>query len=123
MNASLWLAAALACAQLGSPADQTTVTTSRDARTRAESLPPPRPAVSRIVAVTVYQGQALVTREVSVPEGEGNVELIVTPLPPQTVDNSLYYRGRRRSARPQHAISHAALSRKTRARKCGRRKS
>jgi hypothetical protein len=93
MNASLWLAAGLACALLGSPADQTTVKTSRDARTQAEVLSPPRPAVSRIVAVTVYQGQALVTRKVSVPEGEGNVELVVTPLPPQTVDNSLYTEG------------------------------
>ena len=43
--------------------------------------------------MTVYQGQALMTREVSVPEGEGNVELIVTPLSPQTVDNSLYTEG------------------------------
>jgi len=92
MNASLWLAAALSCAQLGSPADQTTVNNSRLARAQPEN-PSPRPAVSRIVAVTVYQGQALVTREVNVPEGEGNVELIVTPLPPQTVDNSLYSEG------------------------------
>ena len=66
MNASLWLAAALSCAQLGSPADQTTVNTSSAARGQAENHSP-RPAVSRIVAVTVYQGQALVTREVSVP--------------------------------------------------------
>jgi len=92
MNASLWLAAAFSCAQLGSPADQTTVEAPRAARAQAEN-PSPRPAVSRIVAVTVYQGQALVTREVSVPEGEGNVELVVTPLPPQTVDNSLYTEG------------------------------
>ncbi len=40
--------------------------------------------------MTVYQGQALVTREVSVPEGKGTVKLVVPPLPPQTVDNSLY---------------------------------
>jgi N-terminal domain of unknown function (DUF4140) len=92
MNASLWMAAALSCAQFGSPADQTAVNTSRAARAQAEN-PSPRPAVSRIVAVTVYQGQELVTREVSVPEGEGNVELNVTPLPPQTVDNSLYSEG------------------------------
>ena len=45
------------------------------------------------MAVTVYQGQALVTREVSVPEGDGTVELVVTPLPPQTVDSSLYTEG------------------------------
>jgi len=59
----------------------------------AESLPPLRPAASKIVAVTVYQGQALVTREVSVPEGAGTFELIVTPLPAQVVDNSVYTEG------------------------------
>ena len=41
----------------------------------------------------MYQGQALVTREVSVPEGDGTVELVVTPLPAQTVDSSLYTEG------------------------------
>ena len=43
--------------------------------------------------MTVYQGQALVTREVSVPEGDGTIELVVTPLPAQTVDSSLYTEG------------------------------
>jgi hypothetical protein len=43
--------------------------------------------------VTVYQGQALVTREVTVPEGPGTIELVVTPLPQQTVDGSLYTEG------------------------------
>src|SRR5688572_23071408 len=47
-------------------------------------------ASSRVSAVTVYQGSALVTREVQVPEGVGMLELIVTPLPPQTIDSSLY---------------------------------
>ena len=56
-------------------------------------MPPPRPAASKITDVTVYQGQALVTREVSVPEGDGTVELVVTPLPSQTVDSSLYTEG------------------------------
>ena len=51
------------------------------------------PSKSQITAVTVYQGQALVTREVSVPEGDGTIELVVTPLPAQTVDNSLYTEG------------------------------
>src|SRR5262249_1800726 len=44
-------------------------------------------------AVTVYQGNALVTRLVDVPEGRGLVELVVTPLPPQTIDSSLYTEG------------------------------
>ena len=52
--------------------------------------PPLKSVASRVTAVTVYQGNALVTREVDVPEGKGLVELIVTPLPPQTIDSSLY---------------------------------
>jgi uncharacterized protein (TIGR02231 family) len=47
-------------------------------------------AASKIVVVTVYQGDALVTREVQVKEGRGLVELVVRPLPPQTIDSSLY---------------------------------
>jgi uncharacterized protein (TIGR02231 family) len=47
-------------------------------------------AESRIVAVTVYQGSALVTREVRVKEGTGLVEVVVGPLPPQTIDSSLF---------------------------------
>jgi hypothetical protein len=43
--------------------------------------------------VTVYQGNALVTREVDVSAGKGLIEIIVTPLPPQTVDSSLYAEG------------------------------
>ena len=48
---------------------------------------------SRVTAVTVYQGNALVTREVNVAAGQGLVEIVVTPLPPQTVDSSLYAEG------------------------------
>ncbi len=54
---------------------------------------PPRSAPSRVAAVTVYQGNALVTREVDVPPGKGLVEIVVTPLPAQTVDSSLYAEG------------------------------
>jgi uncharacterized protein (TIGR02231 family) len=52
-----------------------------------------RIATSRITHVTVYQSDALVTREVDVPEGVGTMELVVTPLPPQTVNSSLYSEG------------------------------
>jgi hypothetical protein len=93
MTASFWLAAALACAQVGPPADSAPNDPAQDAPGQAEDLPPPRPASSRIVAVTVYRGQALVTREVGVPEGDGTVELVVTPLPAQTVDSSLFAEG------------------------------
>lgn len=50
-------------------------------------------AANKIVAVTVYQGTALVTREVDVKEGRGLTELIVRPLPPQTIDSSLFTEG------------------------------
>jgi Domain of unknown function (DUF4139)/N-terminal domain of unknown function (DUF4140) len=53
----------------------------------------PKTAPSRVVAVTVYQGNALVTREVDVPAGNGLAEIVVTPLPPQTVDSSLFAEG------------------------------
>ncbi len=53
----------------------------------------PTAASSRITNVTVYQSNALVTREVDVPEGSGSIELVVTPLPPQTVNSSLYSEG------------------------------
>jgi uncharacterized protein (TIGR02231 family) len=52
-----------------------------------------QPAASKVVAVTVYQGNALVTREVQVKEGQGLIELVVTPLPAQTIDSSLYTEG------------------------------
>ncbi len=41
----------------------------------------------------MYQGQALVTREVSVPEGDGTFELLVSPLPDQVENASLYTEG------------------------------
>src|SRR5436190_11609574 len=52
-----------------------------------------KPASSRIDHVTVYQNNALVTREVDVPEGVGTMELVVSPLPAQTVNTSLYSEG------------------------------
>ncbi|HYT91969.1 MAG TPA: mucoidy inhibitor MuiA family protein [Gemmataceae bacterium] len=50
-------------------------------------------ATSRVVAVTVYQNSALVAREVDVPAGPGMLELTVTPLPPTTINSSLYTEG------------------------------
>src|SRR5919198_15254 len=50
-------------------------------------------ASSRITAVTVSPDSALVTREVAVPAGEGVLELVVSPLPPATVNSSLYSEG------------------------------
>src|SRR5205085_8882293 len=50
-------------------------------------------AASKITHVTVYPNSALVTREVDVPDGQGLQELVVTPLPEQTVNSSLYSEG------------------------------
>lgn len=54
---------------------------------------PPTTAPSRVSTVTIYRGSALVTRQVDVPAGTGLIELIVNPLPPQTLDSSLYSEG------------------------------
>jgi uncharacterized protein (TIGR02231 family) len=61
MNASLWLAAGLACAQFGGLGRPAPEDPAQDARIQDEDVPPPRAAASKIAAVTVYQGQALVT--------------------------------------------------------------
>src|SRR5581483_1327444 len=58
-----------------------------------EDVPRPEPAKSRVASVTVYQGNALVTREVTVPQGRGLVEVVVTPLPAQVLPSSLYTEG------------------------------
>lgn len=58
-----------------------------------EDAPPGKTAASRVTAVTVYQENALVTRDVAVPEGKGAVELVVTPLPPAAVARSFYTEG------------------------------
>jgi uncharacterized protein (TIGR02231 family) len=62
-----------------------------------KDAPPPadalKAAASRIAQVTVYQNNALVTREVEVPAGTGIFELVVTPLPAMTADKSLYSEG------------------------------
>lgn len=64
----------------------------RDAK-REESTQNQKMTASRIAHVTVYQSNALVTREVDVPAGVGPIELVVSPLPPQTVQSSLYSEG------------------------------
>ncbi len=58
-----------------------------------ENVPAPKSASSRVSAVTVYRGNALVTRVVEVPAGKGSIELVVTPLPSQTIPGSLYGEG------------------------------
>ena len=47
----------------------------------------------KVESVTLYRGQALVTRVVSVDAAAGEVELVVTDLPAQVVPDSLYAEG------------------------------
>ena len=47
-------------------------------------------AKSKIDKVTVYPNNALVTREVDVPAGNGLIELIVAPMPDQIVPSTMY---------------------------------
>src|SRR5262249_15289451 len=53
----------------------------------------PTVSPSKVVKVTVYPSSALVTREVEVAKGDGLTEVIVSPLPPQIVQNSLFSEG------------------------------
>jgi len=52
-----------------------------------------KPAPSKITAVTVYSNTALVTREVTAPEAAGLAEVVVSPMPPYTMQSSLYAEG------------------------------
>lgn len=58
-----------------------------------EEAPAPKAAPSELTDVTVYQGTALVTRTVSVPQGAALTEVVVTPLPARVVPSSLYTEG------------------------------
>jgi hypothetical protein len=71
MNAFIWLAAGLACAQLKPfvEPEPAPATRGQEAPGQPENIPAPRSAPSKITAVTVHQGQALMTREATVPEG------------------------------------------------------
>ena len=91
----LWvlLTSGLAFAQVQPPPAASSPEADAVAPATAPSEPPAtRPAVSpsRITAVTVYQGTGLVTREVDVPGGPGLMELVVSPLSPETIDGSLF---------------------------------
>ncbi|MBA4190050.1 MAG: hypothetical protein C0467_18860 [Planctomycetaceae bacterium] len=50
-------------------------------------------AASKITAVTVYSNTALVTREVTAPDAAGLAEVVVSPMPPYTMQSSLYAEG------------------------------
>src|ERR1022692_2066323 len=57
---------------------------------QADKPAAPQNAKSRIDKVTVYPNNALVTREVEVPEGTGLIELTVSPMPDQIVPSTMY---------------------------------
>lgn len=48
------------------------------------------PVDGKVVEVTLYRGQALVTREVPLPAGKGENELVVSNLPEQILPDSLF---------------------------------
>jgi hypothetical protein len=50
-------------------------------------------AKSKIDKVTVYPNNALVTREVEVPDGAGLIELVISPMPDQIVPSTMYSEG------------------------------
>src|SRR5262245_972240 len=52
-----------------------------------------KPAPSKVTAVTVYQTTALVTRDVTAPDAVGQTEVVVSSLPPSTMQSSLYAEG------------------------------
>ncbi len=60
---------------------------------KPEAGPAVKVSPSHVTAVTVYQNTALVTREVAAPEGAGLTEVVINPLPPSAVPNTLYAEG------------------------------
>ncbi|HEV3385658.1 MAG TPA: mucoidy inhibitor MuiA family protein, partial [Gemmata sp.] len=58
-----------------------------------EKHEPIKTSPSKITNVTVYSNTALVTREVTVPEVAGLTEVVVSPMPPYTMQSSLYAEG------------------------------
>src|SRR5689334_13989517 len=62
-------------------------------KSEPETPAAPKVAKSKIDKVTVYPHNALVTREVEVPEGNGLVELVVNPMPDQIVSATMYAEG------------------------------
>lgn len=92
-----WLLAALTVGVTGAlliSTDAFSRPAAEEARAVAPGKAPEAKALnSKITAVTVYQGTALITREVTVPEASGTLEVVVSPLPPQTMQSSLYAEG------------------------------
>src|SRR5205809_199818 len=54
---------------------------------------PETPVKWKLDAVTVYRGQALVTRDVTLPAGAGLSELVVQDLPERILGGSLFAEG------------------------------
>jgi uncharacterized protein (TIGR02231 family) len=95
MTCGLIAALALAVGQMPAnpPADKEALVKASKGSTPIAADSGLRIAPSRVASVTIYPSSALVTRDVEVPEGSGTLELTVTPLPPTTVNSSLYTEG------------------------------
>jgi len=53
----------------------------------------PTTEVGKVTTVTLYRGQALVTREVPLKAGQGAIEIVIGDLPEQVVPDSLFAEG------------------------------
>ena len=58
----------------------------------------------KVSAVTVYQGQALVTRELDLPQAQGLLEVVVTNLPENALPGSLFAEPSEWGASPLRAV-------------------
>ncbi|KAA0211190.1 mucoidy inhibitor MuiA family protein [bacterium] len=63
------------------------------AQDRPADPPAPQPVKGKVVSVTAYRGQAMVTRAVPVPRGTGLMDVVVGGLPDQVFGGSLFADG------------------------------
>ncbi|MCQ3951535.1 MAG: hypothetical protein DPW14_17165 [Planctomycetes bacterium] len=63
------------------------------AQDRPADVPAPQPVKGKVVSVTAYRGQAMVTRAVPVPRGTGLIDVVVSGLPDQVFGGSLFADG------------------------------
>ncbi len=63
------------------------------AQERAPDQPAAAPVKGKVVSVTAYRGQALITRSVPVPKGTGLIDVVVSGLPDQVFGGSLFADG------------------------------
>jgi hypothetical protein len=84
------LRTALACAIVALYAQSLSAQDERAPAAALAAAVVPAPLAGTIDSVTVYRGQAMVTRRVDVPAGQGPRELVVSGLPDRVVVGSIY---------------------------------